>query len=119
MEIRTILPWIVGGVGAWAVLMGVLHDVFVLAREHGKKYDRNLLRLLMDGHILITCGAVMLVSVTGLKTLETWALSLAIVCALSLIVYVAMIWPFLKSVGTLTFSLTVLIASIIAFFTRG
>lgn len=110
--IRTLLPWIALAVGAWCVLMGVLHDIFILAGEHGKKYDRNLLRLLMDGHILITVGAMLLVAFTGLKTQETWALMIAVICALSLIVYVAMIWPFLKSVGTLTFSLTVLITTV-------
>ena|ERR1044071_4140412 len=119
MEIKTLLPWIVGGVGAWAVLMGVLHDIFVLAGEHGRKYDRNLLRLLMDGHILITCGAVLLVAFTGIRTLEPWALVLSIVAAVSLIGYVAMIWPFLKSVGTLAFSLTVLVTSVIALLSRG
>ena len=39
----------------WAIGNGVLHDAFVLARHEGP-YTRELLRLLMDGHILITCG---------------------------------------------------------------
>jgi hypothetical protein len=118
MELKSILPWLVLGVGAWCVLMGVLHDIFILAGEHGKKYDRNLLRLLMDGHILITVGAMMLVTFTGLKTQETWAMTIAVICAISLIVYVAMIWPFLKSVGTLTFSVAVLVTTVIAWLSK-
>lgn len=117
-SIKTFLPWIVGGIGAWAVLNGVLHDIFVLAGEHGKKYDRNLLRLLMDGHILITCGAVMLFVAPALKTGETWAYAIAIVCALSLVVYCAMIWPFLKSVGMMTLSVVALGATVIALLSR-
>jgi hypothetical protein len=112
MELNTILPWLAGGVGVWCIIMGILHDIFILAGEHGKKYDRNLLRLLMDGHILITCGAMLLVAFSGLKTQETWALMISTISAVSLLVYVGMIWPFLKSVATLTFSLAVLIATI-------
>jgi hypothetical protein len=118
MELKSILPWLVFAVGAWCVLMGVLHDIFILAGGHGKKYDRNLLRLLMDGHILITVGAMMMVAFTGLKTQETWAMTIAIIGAVSLIVYVAMIWPFLKSAGTLTFSLAVLVATLIAWISK-
>ena len=117
-SLRTFLPWIVGGIGAWAVLNGVLHDIFILAGEHGKKYDRNLLRLLMDGHILITCGVVMMFTFPGLKTGELWALSIALVCAVSLIVYCAMIWPFLKSVGMMTLSVTVLVTVLVALLSR-
>lgn len=117
-SLKTMLPWIVGAIGAWAVLNGVLHDIFVLAGEHGKKYDRNLLRLLMDGHILITCGAVMMFTFPGLKTRETWALTIALLCAISLIVYCAMIWPFLKSLGMMTLSITVFVTTILAFLSK-
>lgn len=47
--------------GAWNLINGVLHDVFALRSEHGKQYDRNLLRLLMDGHVLITCGIILMI----------------------------------------------------------
>jgi hypothetical protein len=53
-------------IGGWMVLNGLLHEVFVLRSEHGKKYDRELLRLLMDGHILITCGAIQTLVCRGL-----------------------------------------------------
>ncbi len=117
-SLRTMLPWIAGGIGAWAVLNGVLHDIFILAGEHGKKYDRNLLRLLMDGHILMTCGAILMLTFSGLKTGETWAYAIAITCALSLIVYCAMIWPFLKSVGMMTLSIAVFATTLIAWLSK-
>ena len=39
---------------------GLLHDIFVL-KDHKGDYDRELLRLLMDGHVLMLSGAVMFV----------------------------------------------------------
>ncbi len=44
----------------WYFGNGILHDLFVLLRQKGK-YDRELLRLLMDGHVLILSGAVVFV----------------------------------------------------------
>lgn len=40
----------------WYFGNGMLHDVFVLIKHKGK-YDRELLRLLMDGHVLMLSGA--------------------------------------------------------------
>ena len=87
--------------GAWAIINGVLHDIFVLRSEHGKVYNRDLLRLLMDGHILITCGVIQVLSAKELEQYNTWAYGIAITAAISLLVYCAMIWPFLKSMGTI------------------
>jgi hypothetical protein len=94
------LAWATLIVGAWAVINGILHDIFVLRSEHGKQYDRNLLRLLMDGHILITCGAIQIVSYTGINENAHWAFYMAGIASISLLIYSAMIWPFLKSVMT-------------------
>src|SRR5438552_67552 len=66
-QMITYLPIITISIGAWMVLNGVLHDIAVLRSEHGKQYDRNLLRLLMDGHILITCGVMQMISFIGLR----------------------------------------------------
>ena len=84
--------------GGWMILNGVLHDIFVLASDHGKKYDRDLLRLLLDGHILITCGAMQMISYIGLKDNQPWSYYLAGAACLSLLIYLAMIFPFLKSI---------------------
>src|SRR4051812_24529352 len=84
------LPYIVAGAGAWAVLNGILHDIFVLASDHGKQYDRNLLRLLMDGHILITCGIVQLLCFKGLQNEVSFAPYIALAVTLSLVIYCGM-----------------------------
>jgi hypothetical protein len=53
----------------WALANGALHDVFGLIR-HKTGYDRDLLRLLMDGHILITCGIMQMIAYKGLDANE-------------------------------------------------
>ena len=42
----------------WYFGSGILHDTFVLIKHKGK-YDRELLRLLMDERVLMLSGAVM------------------------------------------------------------
>jgi hypothetical protein len=110
------LPYIILGIGIWSAVNGILHDIFVLAGEHGKTYDRNLLRLLFDGHILITCGVMLLLSFSGLKTAESWAFYIAIASCASLFVYCLMIWKFLKSVVTTTISLAGIILLLVSLF---
>jgi hypothetical protein len=89
----------------FGIINGVLHDIFVLKSEYGKKYDRELLRLLMDGHVLITCGAIQAFSFFGLRHNANWAYAMAGIASVSLLVYCAMIWPFLKSVMTIVVNL--------------
>ena len=72
----------------------------MLRSEQGKVYDRNVLRLLMDGHILITCGAVQILSFNSIDKKAHWAFYMAGLASISLLIYCAMIWPFLKSVAT-------------------
>jgi hypothetical protein len=86
-------------IGTWMTLQGILHDIFVLRSEHGKKYDRELLRLLMDGHIFITCGAMQMISSFAMP--HSWAFYSAAAASISLLVYCAMIYPFLKSFFTI------------------
>jgi len=57
--------------GLWALVNGILHDVFVLRQK--RPYDRELIRLLMDGHVLILSGVIYLVSVPGVRSGETLA----------------------------------------------
>src|SRR5437763_10691175 len=92
-------------VGAWMVLNGILHDIAVLRSEHGKQYDRNLLRLLMDGHILITCGMLDMICYAGLQNNERWAYYIAGTACISMLIYCAMIFPFLKSIFTIVLNL--------------
>jgi uncharacterized membrane protein HdeD (DUF308 family) len=109
------LPLISLCIGGWAVLNGILHDVFVLFSEHGKKYDRDLLRLLMDGHILITCGIMQMIAYTGLRSNESWSYYVSGAACISLLVYCAMIFPFLKSIFTILLNTVLLVLLIMSF----
>jgi hypothetical protein len=86
--------------GIYTIANGILHDVFVLI-NHKTGYDRTLLRLLMDGHILITGGMMYVLAFFLLRQNSTVALLLCMLAALSLSVYCVMIFPFLKSFVTL------------------
>ena len=101
--------------GGWNLANGILHDVFVLRSEHGKKYDRNLLRLLMDGHILITCGIILIVVNTGVRLQQGYAYGVAATALLSMIIYCCMIFPFLKSVVTLFINSLTFVILILSF----
>jgi hypothetical protein len=103
------------GAGLWAFINGLLHDIFVLQSEHAKQYDRNLLRLLMDGHVLITCGMIQACSFSGIARQENWGYFMAGIACISLLVYCAMIWKFLKSVFTILINAVVLTLLIISF----
>lgn len=115
MKTLDYLPLISLLVGGWAVVSGILHDVFVLLSEHGKKYDRDLLRLLMDGHILITCGVMQMIAYAGLRNNESWAYYVSGIACISLLVYCAMIFPFLKSIFTILLNATLLLLLMINF----
>ena len=103
-------------VGGWCIINGILHDIFVLRSDHGKNYDRDLLRLLMDGHVLITCGAILVVSYFGLLHNAHWAYATCAIASSSMLVYCAMIWPFLKSVMTTVLNATLLGTLLFQFF---
>src|SRR5258706_16275337 len=97
----SILPIATIIVGGWLLINGILHDVFVLISDRKKEYNRELLRLLMDGHILIFSGVILLFCYNGIKHRQQWALYTAIVVCVSMLIYCAMIFPFLKSIGTI------------------
>jgi hypothetical protein len=102
--------------GGWLLVNGVLHDIFVLSGEHGKTYNRELLRLLMDGHILITCGVVILFCYKGIQQGQPWAYGIAMAACVSILIYCAMIFPFLKSIFTILIHSALLIALLVNFF---
>ncbi|MEO8591480.1 MAG: hypothetical protein ABI432_19015 [Flavobacteriales bacterium] len=94
--------------GLWAIGNGLLHDGFVLAKHKGV-YDRDLLRLLMDGHILLTCGVVYLFAQVLVDENRPVVLWLCAAISLSMLVYCGMIFPFLKSVVTIALNAAVLV----------
>ena len=95
----------------WYGINGILHDIFVI-RQHKTGYDKPLMRLLMDGHVLILSGVLMLVSWMMLKESAMWGYITGAIVTFSMIVYVVMIFPFLKSFGTLLLSVFVLFVCI-------
>ena len=114
-RIINLLPIIAICVGGWSVVNGVLHDIFILI-QHKKAYDRDLLRLLMDGHILITCGVFQILAYKGLQGGQTWGYAIAGVACISLLVYCGMIFPFLKSFGMIFINLSFLALLVFSYF---
>jgi hypothetical protein len=116
MKYLSVLSFCVGG---WMAVNGLLHDIAVLRSEHGKVYDRNLLRLLMDGHILITCGVMLMICYPGFRSNEHWAYYIAAVSCISILIYCAMIFPFLKSLFTILLNSILLISLLFSYFRMG
>jgi len=95
----------------WYFVNGILHDVFVLIKHKGK-YDRELLRLLMDGHVLLLSGAVVFVSYKMLLDKIQFGAIISILVAAFMLIYCFMIYPFLKSFATIIISIFLIVASI-------
>jgi hypothetical protein len=103
MSVIFSLHWFLVAAG-WYFFNGILHDVFVL-RAHKGTYDRDLLRLLMDGHVLIISGLVLFVSWQLARMGLVQGPVIALILAAGMIVYCLMIFPFLKSFVTLFISI--------------
>jgi hypothetical protein len=95
----------------WYFVNGVLHDIFVI-KNHNGKYDRELLRLLMDGHVLILSGIIVFVCYLMMLNKIQYASLISIIVAIGMLVYCAMIFPFLKSFGTIIISIILIVVSI-------
>lgn len=102
-------------VSIWYIANGILHDLFVL-KNHKSGYDRELLRLLMDGHVLILSGILLFISWLMLRQGLVWGALTGLTVGLGMIVYCAMIFPFLKSLVTMLLSLAICIVSLVFYF---
>ena len=100
--------WVSLVVGAWGAVNGVLHESAVIVKHEGP-YDRDYLRLLLDGQILITCGLMQAIAWLGLRSGEMWAFAVSGVATISLLVYCGLIFPFLKSIVTIFFNSVLLV----------
>lgn len=87
-------------IGSWAVINGILHNAQVL-REHKGGYNRELLYLLLNRHIIILSGVFEVVAFWGLREGQVWGFVVSGIAAFTFFVYCMMIWPFLKSVVTM------------------
>jgi hypothetical protein len=108
------LHWVLVAAG-WYFLNGLLHDIFVW-KAHKTGYDRDLLRLLMDGHVLLLSGAVLLVCYQMMLRGVTGAALISLLVAVFMIIYCAMIFPFLKSFVTLMISAMLVFVSVKAMY---
>jgi hypothetical protein len=106
------IHWFLFG-AIWYFFNGLLHDIFVI-RQHKGKYDRELLRLLLDGHVLILSGILMLACWFMLKQNLRWGAGIAIIVSLFMLIYCGMIYPFLKSLATILFSLVLFAIALIS-----
>lgn len=102
----------------WYFINGLLHDIFVL-KQHKGGYDRELLRLLMDGHVLILSGLLIGVAYFMLPHDTKYGAIIGLIVTAFMLVYCAMIFPFLKSIGTIAVSAITLAACIRLLITSG
>jgi len=95
----------------WYFGNGILHSATVLIQYNGK-YDRELLHLLMNGHVLMLSGAVLFMCWLMMLSKIQCGGVISVIVAVFMIVYCLMIFPFLKSYATMVISILLIIASI-------
>lgn len=99
----------------WYFGNGILHSATVLMQHKGK-YDRELLRLLMDGHVLMLSGAVVFMCWLMMLSKIQCGGVISIIVAGFMILYCLMIFPFLKSYVTMVISVFLIFAAIKAIY---
>jgi hypothetical protein len=105
------IHWILAA-SIWYFVNGLLHDVFVVANHKGK-YDRDLLRLLLDGHVLLLSGAIVFVCYLSLlQHQQAHAAMICVIAGLFMLIYCALIFPFLKSFVTIAISIMLIVVAI-------
>ena len=99
----------------WYFGNGILHIATVIVKHEGK-YDRELLRLLMDGHVLMLSGAVLFMCWLMMLSKIQCGGVIGVIVAAFMLLYCAMIFPFLKSYATMAISIMLMMASIKAIY---
>lgn len=102
--------WILAA-SIWYIGNGILHDIFVLAKHKGP-YNRELLHLLIDWHVLLLSGAISLVAFWAIQHKMPYGAMFTLLIGCFMVIYCLMIFPFLKSIGTLMISTLLIIVSI-------
>lgn len=100
---NSFFSWMLLIAAIWCFVNGLLHDIFIL-KNHTGPYNRDLLRLLMDGHVLLLSGIIYFVCFLFPSHPST---IISLVIAVFMIIYCIMIFPFLKSFVTLFINLSV------------
>jgi hypothetical protein len=93
--------------GIWSLGNGILHDVFILIER--KPFDRDLIRLLIDGHILIFSGVLYFLCYNGVQEHTQLAYYVSAATAIFLLGYCALIFKMLPSFGTIAINAMALI----------
>lgn len=107
------LEYYIAFAGIWALANGLLHDVFVLLQR--KPFDRELMRLLMDGHILIFTGVFYLLSAKGIMEHQTLASAVGLATAVFIMGYCALIFKILPSIVTILINFVAMVWLIMDF----
>jgi hypothetical protein len=107
------LHYFIAFAGIWALGNGILHDIFVL-RER-RPYERDLIRLLIDGHILIFSGIVYLLCYAGIMEQQSLAYMISMAVSVFLLGYCALIFKLLPSIGMIIVNSIALIWLILAY----
>lgn len=98
--------------GIWVLANGIIHDIFVL-RQH-RKYDRQLVSLLVDGHVLIFGGIIYLLSIKGIVQGDHYTLWYVLANSLFLLSYCAIIFRLIPAIGMIGINLIIFVAALIA-----
>lgn len=109
------LAWTSLVIGVWTLGNGILHDIYVV-KEHKEGYNRHLLYLLLNGHIIILHGVLEMIAFPGLRDGLVWGQIIAGIASLSLIMYCLMVWRFLPSIVTILLQTGLLIMVAVQFF---
>ena len=103
--------------GAWNLVNGILHDIFVLIQR--RPFEKELIRLLIDGNILIFSGIVLILCFFGMRLQQTFAFWIAFVTVISILAYCGLILKFLPSIGTILIHLSCLIFMVVELLRKG
>jgi len=95
----------------WYLGNGILHSASVLNQHHGK-YDRDLMHLLMNGHLLMLSGAVVFMCWLMMLSKIQHGGVIGIIVAAFMLLYCALIFPYLKSFGTIGISILLILVSV-------
>jgi hypothetical protein len=101
------LHYFIALAGVWALGNGILHDVFILLQR--RPFDKDLIRLMIDGHILIFSGILYLLCYNGIREQQTLAYLVTLAAAVFLLGYCALIFKILPSILTIVINLMVLV----------
>jgi hypothetical protein len=113
MKILLSVNWVLMA-SIWYFINGILHDIFVLIK-HKWIYNRELMNLMVDGHLLILSGVILFVCYLMLLNKIQCGALIAIIVAVGMLIFCLLAFPFLKSYGTIAFSIMVIIVCIRAY----